>query len=245
MQNLILYMFVLTFIALAGSSTANAQGKKSKHKTETPINNNTEITDSDANEPVLKPESTKDNTKKKNKKTAKNEKNNTPDAIQQTDLPTATEPKLIEPYFDEFADEVITNPEELTEEEVAKRLAYFNKDNWKNATEKARKERKVLVADFYTDWCRACKQMDREIFIHQEARELLNRHFVPYKAHAEKSDKSVAEMYGVTAYPTFIFFDSDGKELKRIEGYMGKESFMKQLKQFKPRIPNTQHTPFR
>ena len=36
-------------------------------------------------------------------------------------------------------------------------------------------------------------------------------------------------MFHIDGYPTIILFDGEGKELGRIVGYGGKESWMKQL----------------
>jgi len=133
----------------------------------------------------------------------------------------------------------------FTDEEVQQRLAYFYNGNWKSLKSKAEEEKKVFMVDFYTDWCRVCKQMDREIFAQDQTIQIFNRYFLAYKLNAEKSEKNIAETYNITAYPTFIFFDHKGIELGRITGYLEKESFLQQLNQYKPKTPNTRYTKFR
>jgi len=224
MKKLFLYLFCLLLFLCFQQSNAQSKKSKRKHKTEqqTPAQTGSET--------VLP-------------------NNQTPPGTTQT-ADTAGLTVKPDSAITTNATTTATNAEiastaAFTDEEVAQRLAYFYAGNWKTLKSKAEKEKKVFMVDFYTDWCRVCKQMDREIFAHDQTIQLFNRYFLAYKLNAEKSEKSIAENYGITAYPTFIFFDYKGNELGRITGYLEKESFLQQLNQYKPKTPNTRYTKFR
>ncbi|KAK3681112.1 thioredoxin-like protein [Podospora appendiculata] len=67
-----------------------------------------------------------------------------------------------------------------------------------------------VVADFYADWCGPCK------VIAPKYAELAKQHSLPrYMAFAKvnvDTVQAVAQEYGITAMPTFLFF-KDGKKV--------------------------------
>ena len=87
------------------------------------------------------------------------------------------------------------------------------------ALERAKAEKKLLFADFYTTWCGPCKRMAQDVFTLPEIGEYFNRHFIACKLDAEREvDKSVLKKYGVTGFPCMVFMDADGKELRKVTG---------------------------
>ncbi|MCC8088383.1 MAG: thioredoxin family protein [Rikenellaceae bacterium] len=92
----------------------------------------------------------------------------------------------------------------------------------------AAKENKLIFIDVYTTWCPPCKYMTENIFSLKEVGEYFNGNFVNVKFDAERGEGiSVAKNYQVTAYPTFLILDTNGKEVGRIIGRKDAEEIIK------------------
>ena len=88
----------------------------------------------------------------------------------------------------------------------------------------ARKEKKPVLVDFNTAWCRDCKKMDKTTFADAKVAAKLAANFVTVKVDGEKR-KDLASRYQVFAYPTFWVLDSGGGKLNQRIGYMPPEEF--------------------
>ena len=98
----------------------------------------------------------------------------------------------------------------------------FFKGSWKDALDKAKKERKLIFVDAYTVWCGPCKAMNRNTFPNREVGEFFNENFVNYKFDMEKGEgPSFAENYRVSGYPTLLFINFKGDLVHRTAGYRG------------------------
>ncbi len=150
--------------------------------------------------------------------------------------------ELIDP--EEGIEEMDVPSVKMSNKELEKRLDYFHKGTWKHVTKQSSEKKKPLMVDFYTDWCRVCKQMDQETFADEEVTKNIKKNYIAYRLDAEKQ-KEVAEQYDVHSFPTFIFISPDGKELGRITSYLTKEAFKKELNKYKIEIPHTKYSEFR
>lgn len=95
------------------------------------------------------------------------------------------------------------------------------------ALDKAKSSGEPIMADFYTDWCHWCDKLDSDTYSDSRVDEL-SRKFICVKIDAD-SNKAVASKYGVRGYPTVIFFDSNGKTIGRVGGYLPPEAFLKNM----------------
>ncbi|MGQ9495315.1 MAG: thioredoxin family protein [Thermoanaerobaculaceae bacterium] len=102
-----------------------------------------------------------------------------------------------------------------------------------SALAQASRENKVILLDFYTDWCRWCKKLDRETFANENVVNMITGNFVAVRLNAEKEGEEEAKRFGIGGYPTVIFVDPKGKEIKRISGYLGPDAFLQELKSLK------------
>ncbi|MGB1205123.1 MAG: thioredoxin family protein [Chitinophagales bacterium] len=127
---------------------------------------------------------------------------------------------------------------------VKDRLSYFHKGSWKSLENKAKIEKKPIILDFYADWCRPCKQMDRESLANEEVAAYIKENYIAYKVDTEK-EKEIAENFKVENLPAFVFLDHNGQEIGRVSSYLTKEAFFKTLKKNKPKVPNTNFSDFR
>lgn len=103
--------------------------------------------------------------------------------------------------------------------------------NLPQAQARAAAEGKVVMVDFYTEWCRWCQKLDAETFTNEKVTRAIAEGFVPVRLNAEKEGADQAQRLGVEGYPTVVFLNAEGKELGRIPGYLGPEDFLAELRQ--------------
>ncbi len=94
----------------------------------------------------------------------------------------------------------------------------------------AKNENKAIFIDIYTSWCGPCKALSKDVFPQSEVGEFFNTNFISFKADAEKSDdgKLIAKKFGVTAYPTLLFVNSDGELIYKFLGYRDVKGLLKE-----------------
>jgi thiol:disulfide interchange protein DsbD len=92
---------------------------------------------------------------------------------------------------------------------------------------------KVVMLDFYADWCISCKEMERFAFSDAEIKAKLKPVLLlqaDLTANNE-ADQAMLKRYGLFGPPGILFFDTQGKELSdfRVTGYQDAEQFLKTL----------------
>lgn len=94
-----------------------------------------------------------------------------------------------------------------------------------NNFEKAISTHKVILIDFWADWCRPCKMFSPILDEISEERSIWIG-----KINADENKKMVEE-YGIISLPTTIVFEN-GKEVKRIIGAKPKHLMLKEIDQW-------------
>lgn len=108
---------------------------------------------------------------------------------------------------------------------------------WNAGLASAAASRRPVVVDVYTDWCRWCRQMDREVYGRADVARYLAEKFVTVKLNAESSEpvtyrgrnltaRSLASSFDVSGYPTTIFLTADGDHLVNVPGYVEPGRFL-------------------
>jgi thiol-disulfide isomerase/thioredoxin len=92
----------------------------------------------------------------------------------------------------------------------------------------ARSHDKLIMADFYTDWCGWCKKLDADTYSNAKVVQLSNQ-LVPVKVNAEKEGVQLAKKYGVNGYPTILFLNADGDVEAKIVGYKTADGFSEDM----------------
>jgi len=96
----------------------------------------------------------------------------------------------------------------------------FNENSWKELLAKAKKQDKLIFVDAYAVWCGPCKQMTRDVFSQKEVGSFFNARFINAKIDMEKGEGiGLSKEFGVMAYPTLLFVNSDGEVVHRSVGY--------------------------
>lgn len=110
----------------------------------------------------------------------------------------------------------------------------FFKGNWAELLAKAKKEGKPFFVDFYTTWCKPCKDMSKMTFKDEKVGIYANANFIAYKIDAEKGEGvQLSEKYEVQGYPTVMFFDKEGKKIGEIVGFQDAKRLLSNLKEYK------------
>lgn len=97
------------------------------------------------------------------------------------------------------------------------------------ATAKAASEKRPLLVDFTADWCGACKKLTKETFSDPRVMEKA-AHFVAVKIDATDDEDpqvdAVKGKYKVVGLPTVVIYDSEGRERKRFNDFVGPDVFL-------------------
>lgn len=119
----------------------------------------------------------------------------------------------------------------FSQTEVADSVIYkgieFLDAEWGEVLALAELEGKTVFLDAYTNWCRPCKVMEKEIFPRPDVGTLYNDNFLNVRMNMERGiGVKLAEQYQIIAYPTLLFIDSDGTVAHRYAGYKDAGGFL-------------------
>jgi thiol:disulfide interchange protein len=104
--------------------------------------------------------------------------------------------------------------------------------DFSSALERARKEDKPVLVNFYADWCVWCKRLESTTFRDGKVASMLQNQMVPISLDVEGDGRDLSNQYRVDGLPTIIVVDGDGRELGRIPGYMPPAGFLEQIQGF-------------
>lgn len=113
-------------------------------------------------------------------------------------------------------------------------LSIFQLVKQDQALVKAKCEKKVVMIDFYADWCGWCKVLEDKTFSDEAVKKFLTDKTIPIKINAEEkpNGEKLAKEYKVTGYPCIVFVDGDGKEVGRVIGYKPPQAFLEEVNTF-------------
>lgn len=104
----------------------------------------------------------------------------------------------------------------------------FESSSWEQVLQKAKAEQKYVFLYAYTLSCRYCRQMEKEVFNQKEVSDFYNTKFVSYKINIddEAAGTALAKKYGITNFPTYLFFDGSEKPVHQSLGGKPAEKFI-------------------
>lgn len=110
----------------------------------------------------------------------------------------------------------------------AQGIKFEKNASFKSVLEKAKKEKKIIFIDAYASWCGPCKMMTKNIFPLKTVGDYYNKNFINLAMDMEKGEgMGIAQKYGVTSYPTYLFVNGNGDLVHKDLGYMEADAFVK------------------
>jgi thiol:disulfide interchange protein len=100
------------------------------------------------------------------------------------------------------------------------------------ALERARNEGKLVLVNFYADWCVWCKRLESTTLRDAKVASVLRNKVVPLSLDVDGGGKELSDEYRVDGLPTIIVLDAGGQEIGRIPGYMPPDSFLERVETF-------------
>ncbi|MGB0838611.1 MAG: thioredoxin family protein [Chitinophagales bacterium] len=95
----------------------------------------------------------------------------------------------------------------------------FEQGSWKDILTLAKETGKPIFVDAYTVWCGPCKTMTKMVFPQADVGDFYNQHYISYKMDMERGEgPTFAKNYKVSAYPTLLYIDTEGKLIDRLVG---------------------------
>lgn len=102
---------------------------------------------------------------------------------------------------------------------AAKSTGIVWRTNFDAAMKEAKRVRKPVFIDFYTDWCGPCKYLEQTTYRDPKFIKVA-RNWVMVKINPEKAarDMELAKKFKLEGYPTLLMLDARGKKLNQIAG---------------------------
>ena len=97
----------------------------------------------------------------------------------------------------------------------------FIEQDWDKALQQAKAENKLVFLDIYATWCGPCKLLKKNTFTDKKVGDFFNKTFVNVSIDGEKGvGPQLAQKFGITAYPSLIVANADGKPVLYTMGYI-------------------------
>lgn len=98
---------------------------------------------------------------------------------------------------------------------------------WKKVLKQAKKENKPIFVDCYTTWCGPCKILAKEVFTQEKVASFFNENFISVKMDMEKGEGiQLKDEWQVKAFPTLLYFNSNGEIVHRVVGSYEADEFL-------------------
>lgn len=104
----------------------------------------------------------------------------------------------------------------------------FSKMSFEKAIRQAKSSGKLIFIDVHTTWCGPCKEMAKTTFTDAEVGKVFNQRFINLKIDAENDADGpmISKAYTVSAYPTLLFINGEGKLVRKLVGKQSKEKLL-------------------
>lgn len=112
-------------------------------------------------------------------------------------------------------------------------LVVNNLDDFNQQLLAAQASKKLVILDFYADWCTSCVDMDKKVFNHPQVKNVLSDYVVLRAdlSQNNSNDEAMLRYFNVIAPPTVLFFDEKGNEVnaRRIVGEVNAKQFLNHM----------------
>jgi thiol:disulfide interchange protein DsbD len=101
-------------------------------------------------------------------------------------------------------------------------------DDLNYGIQQAQMNNKTVILDFYSPSCDDCEKLDSVTFKDPPVNRKLKENYVLVKIKLEENP-NLASQYQIITTPTLVFLNANGKEIKRITGYIKPEDLINKL----------------
>lgn len=95
------------------------------------------------------------------------------------------------------------------------------------ALARAKEENKLLILDFFAEWCAPCQRMEQTTFADARVKDLLER-CVVVKIDTDQQE-GIAQRLGVIGLPDIRFVMPDGTVVRHLRGFQDANAFASEL----------------
>jgi len=107
----------------------------------------------------------------------------------------------------------------------------FSENGLKAALEKGKLENKPVMLWCYATWCPHCKYMREQVFPNTTVGNFFNKTFICVAQDMEKGEGiDLNKEVKISSFPTFIFYNSTGEIIYRVEGELKQAAFIQEGK---------------
>jgi len=100
---------------------------------------------------------------------------------------------------------------------------------YENASKLSGKSGKHLLINFYADWCKYCKVMEKTTFQNEDVVSYMNRNFISTRINSDEN-RALAQEFSIRGLPSTWFVKPDGTKLTYIPGLVKPKLFLLVLK---------------
>ncbi len=90
-----------------------------------------------------------------------------------------------------------------------------------------------IVINFYAYWCPACRELYKKVLSSEEVKNILSDYVFARCNGEEGEGERLFNKYKITAFPTLLILDSNGKEIERLVDEIDRDKIKKILEQVK------------
>ena len=103
----------------------------------------------------------------------------------------------------------------------------FAENGLKAALEQGKAEHKPVMLWCYATWCPHCKAMRETVFTNAQVADYFNKTFVCVAQDMEKGEgPALNSTIKISSFPTFVFYDTNGEIIYRVEGELKQAAFI-------------------
>jgi thiol:disulfide interchange protein len=112
-----------------------------------------------------------------------------------------------------------------TKEKPSDRVGWLT--SYDDAVRLAEKDKRMIMIDFYADWCGWCKRLDNDTYVDRDV--VAKAHeFVSLRVDAD-AERGLTSQYNVRGLPTILFIDPSGREVHRVVGFRSPTAFLAEM----------------
>ncbi len=110
---------------------------------------------------------------------------------------------------------------------IAGEIKFVTNLSWTQIKAKAALEKKMIFLDAYATWCGPCKYLEKKVYTDEKVAAYFNDNFINVKFDMEAGEGvNIAEEFGISSYPTLLFFSPEGKLVHKSIGAMEADEFI-------------------